>query len=428
MIKKILSSDITILFVTTFFVNAGNYALNLFLGRFLGPTSFAEANIIATIMLMVSFIGVGFQLCAAKFTAENTEDNKSLDHTFLKSAKRVGIASTIVLLLLSPILKTFLNFESVVPFIILFSLMSLYLLMSVERGIHHGHQNFRKLSWTYISEMGSRLITTILLVIISAQYGGQFMTEAIAIGFAVSFLFGQRSSNIKEVVKVPYVRLNKTILTFFSIIILYELCQILINNSDVFLVKHYFSNLESGMYSALALIGRIVFYATWIMVTILFPKVIELKQQGKDPFGLFVKSLGAVAAISTVIIIACFFQGELIITLLFGDSYAPMGVLLWKYALATSLFACGNVFVYYNMSLDKYIPVGIALITGIGQIVLISFYHSSLEVVVVVQIILMTVFIIMMIVYQIVANKLESIKFKTKRNTTTPLVANINHQ
>lgn len=409
MIKKILSSDISILFVTTFFVNAGNYALNLFLGRFLGPTSFAEANIIATIMLMVSFIGVGFQLCAAKFTAENTEGDQHLDHTFIRSAKKVGIASTIVLLILAPALKAFLNFESVFPFIILFSLISLYLLMSVERGIHHGHQNFRKLSWTYIAEMGSRLLVTIVLVVVSAQYGGQFMTEAIAIGFAASFLIGQRSSNISIDAKAEYIKPNKKILSFFAIIILYELCQILINNSDVFLVKHYFSNLESGMYSALALIGRIVFYATWIMVTILFPKVIELKQNGKDPFGLFIKSLAAVAAISTVIIIACSLQGEFIITLLFGDSYAPMGALLWKYALATSLFACGNVFVYYNMSLDKYVPVGIALATGIAQIILITIYHSSLEKVVVVQIFLMLAFIVTMIIYQITANKLESI-------------------
>ncbi|MBT8283613.1 MAG: sugar isomerase, partial [Muriicola sp.] len=77
---------------------------------------------------------------------------------------------------------------------------------------------------------------------------------------------------------------------------------------------------------------------------------------------------------------------ELIIKLMFGDAYLSMAELLWQYALATSLFAVGNIFTYYFLSLDRYIPVIISGILGLSQIFAISVFHTSLEQVVQVQI------------------------------------------
>ena len=57
------------LFISTLIVNIGNYGLNLILGRFLGPEEFAAANILTTIVLILSFIALGFQLATAKFVA-----------------------------------------------------------------------------------------------------------------------------------------------------------------------------------------------------------------------------------------------------------------------------------------------------------------------------------------------------------------------
>jgi len=63
-------SDTTLLFAAMLIVNAGNYALNLVLGRLLGPVAFAEVSVIATIVLMLSFVAIGLQLTSAKFVAE----------------------------------------------------------------------------------------------------------------------------------------------------------------------------------------------------------------------------------------------------------------------------------------------------------------------------------------------------------------------
>ncbi len=66
-----------------------------------------------------------------------------------------------------------------------------------------------------------------------------------------------------------------------------------------------------------------------------------------------------------------------------------MAHLLWQYALATALFAIGNIFTYYFLSLDRYIPVIISGLLGISQIGAIYLFHASLDQVVQVQIMIM---------------------------------------
>ena len=48
-------------------VNGGNYLYNLLLGRLLGPEVFADAALLVTLLLVVSFLGMTFQLATAKF-------------------------------------------------------------------------------------------------------------------------------------------------------------------------------------------------------------------------------------------------------------------------------------------------------------------------------------------------------------------------
>ena len=48
-------------------VNGGNYIYNLLLGRILGPTEFADAAILITFLLVLSFVGMTFQIVTAKY-------------------------------------------------------------------------------------------------------------------------------------------------------------------------------------------------------------------------------------------------------------------------------------------------------------------------------------------------------------------------
>jgi O-antigen/teichoic acid export membrane protein len=119
--------------------------------------------------------------------------------------------------------------------------------------------------------------------------------------------------------------------------------------------------------------------------------------------------VGYIAIIATIIVVFCSIFPETAITLLFGKSYLAMAPLLWKYALATGLFAVSNIFAYYYLSLDKYIPVVISGVFGMLQVALVIFFHDSLEQVVHVQIITMVLLLIVQLFFFVI-NQLKEAK------------------
>lgn len=400
--------DAGILMISSLLVNAGNYALNLCLGRWLGPEVFAEANILATLVMILSFIAVGLQLTVAKYAAtlfaQNQKENlKNLVSVFVKTGKRFGLFLLPILLLLASFIKVYLLFKSIMPLLILFLGFPLYILMSISRGYFQGTNQFKKLATTYVIEMIGRVIVTLALLFIFKD--SAHLSSFVALGFLASFIATYLYSKIKTSSSAQQLPYKKEIISFLAVIGIYELSQILINNSDVILVKHFFSAEEAGHYAAIALIGRIVFFATWTIVTLLFPKVIEKEKRGESHTHLFWGALTLVGTIGMMIVGACFFFDTRIIEILFGAEYISMSHILGTYALATCLFACANVFAYYHMSLNNYVPVAISIVIGILQIISIYIFHHSLEQVVFIQIGLMSILLIAMVTYHSIATK-----------------------
>jgi O-antigen/teichoic acid export membrane protein len=398
--SKKLVTDGSLLFISTLIVNAGNYAINLVFGRWLGPEDFSEVSLLVTLLLMVSFFALAFQLTGAKFSAEDSSDSavSSLFTWLNKRAIYVGLGMMMIVLVGSVFWKDFFQTTSAIPFLILGISLPFYLLMSVNRGIFQGKLLYRKLAATYQSEMWVRLIVSVGLVYLGWRVNG------VAAGIAASLIltWWLSKKQLKLTAFNKEFNLNeKAVMNFLLLILFYELSQILINNSDIILVKHFFNPYDAGLYAALALIGRIVYFGTWTVVTLLFPLVIKLEKEGKDHTWYFLGGLGIVAVMAMVIVLACYWKPVLMIGILFGEEYISVAPLLWKYGLATGLFACSNVFVYYHMSLDRLIPVWITVIGGILQIVFISLFHNDFAQVIEVQIYLMLGLMSLMIIYHL---------------------------
>jgi O-antigen/teichoic acid export membrane protein len=371
-------------------VNGGNYLYNLILGRVLGPAQFADAAVLITFLLVLSFIAMTFQLVTAKFSVL-FEGNMFRDFVskFYKQSVFTGLLLGALIVVFAGHLQVLFNTSSSQMFVIFGCGVPLYFLMSVNRGTYQGKKAYKSLSITYQGEMLSRLLITLVLILVLDIKS----SWVIALGIFLSFIFGlfplkTENFSFKKSFKLD-AKNSKHIKRFFILTAFYELTQIIINNSDILLVKHYFESYEAGLYASLALIGRIVYFVAWMFVMLLLPAVVELKKEGKETHGVLFKYVGYIAILSLVIIAVCFMFPEMAINLLFGKQYIAMAPLLWKYAIATSMFALSNIFAYYYLSLDKYVPVIISGIFGMLQVVLVVFYHESLEQVVHMQIIAM---------------------------------------
>ncbi len=388
-------------------VNGGNYLYNLLLGRIMGPEAFAEAALLVTLLLVLSFMGMTFQLTCAKFGVLFAGAQWDAFKTKIyKQALWFGGLTGLLIVVFAKQLQQLFNTESYSMFVLFGLGVPFYFFMSINRGTFQGHLDFKKLSITYQTEMWSRLLITMALLIWIPMNPGLL----VAIGIFLSFLLGLFPSTFKgfsfKTKDVLTPENSKKVSTFILLTAGYELTQIIINNSDVLMVKHYFDSLNAGLYATLALIGRVVYFVAWMFVMLLLPTVVKKKKEGQATTPILFKYVSYIGILSSCIVIVCYLFPDLIIGLMFGEAYISVSDLLWKYALVTSLFAISNVFAYYFLSLDHYVPVVLSGILGLSQVFLIAFFHDSLEMVVQMQLIAMIGLLVTQIVYFVYKNEL----------------------
>ena len=263
----------------------------------------------------------------------------------------------------------------------------IYFVQGTERGVLQGRMKFGVLALSYQAEMWSRLVISIVLV--SAGYAVLGVVGAVALSFVAAWLVARRA-RIGLPASTPLsAPQRKTAILFAGPVAVALVGQILINNSDVLIVKHFFNPVAAGQYAALALIGRVVFFATWSVMTVLVPVAARAQQKQSGHWHLLWLSLGMVALVSAGIIGASIFYGTEIVTLLFGSAYLAIVPSLWIYASATGLFAMVNVIITYRLSVGNVRVSVFGILGGVTQVILLWLFHESLHQVVMIQVYLM---------------------------------------
>jgi O-antigen/teichoic acid export membrane protein len=413
--SKIASAS-ALLMISMTVVNAGNYVYNLIMGRWLGPSLFADLSLIVTLLLIVTFITAPIQMTTARYSAIYTASGDlntlaSIRRFIWNIAAGFSLALTILFVIFAPRLQIFFHTQSATPFIIFGAAIPFSLLQGVERGIIQGQTRFKILAVSYQLEMWTRLLVSIVLVVLGLSVNGAVIGISLSFFFtwlmtslAVRGLFAKQ--NISREVRLE-------LLAFAIPVLTSQLGQILINNSDVILVKRFYNAGQAGQYAALALIGRIVFFATWSVVTTMFPIVAQRQKMGEPHGHLLWLSLGIVMAVSTPIVMLTLFIPDLIVKILFGTQYLQIAPLLWLYALATSMYALANVIINYRLSLGKGRETRFAIAAGIAQVIGIILFHETLAQVVYVQVIVMAVLFISLLLWNYMTRSAENPILKT---------------
>ncbi len=406
--KRSLASASILLMVSMTVVNAGNYVYNLILGRWLGPALFADLSLIVTLLLAVTFITVPLQMTAARYAAIHTADGDLVALAGIRRwVERLGIGFGLILVAVfalgSPLWQSFFKTTSAIPFIIFGVALPFSLLQGVERGILQGQTRFGVLAVTYQVEMWTRFLIGVGLVTLGLSVNGAVL--GISLSFFATWLTAKLAVARLPAAALPDKEMQTALILFALPVLVSQLGQILINNSDVLLVRRFFPAEMAGQYAALALIGRIVFFATWSVVTTMFPIVAQKHKKGEPHGYLLWLSLGIVAAISVPVVVLTFAFPEWIVGILFGKQYLGVASLLWLYALATSLYALANVVVNYRLSLGAGKSTGLVIAAGAAQVIGIILFHSTLAQVVWVQVCVMMVLFILLLGYDLFSKR-----------------------
>jgi O-antigen/teichoic acid export membrane protein len=359
-------------------------------------------------------VTVTLQTVSARFAAIHTADNNpahllALRHWMSRWSWGVGLALLLLIAAAAPLLVQFFHLTSPWPLLLLAVGMPLYFAQGVDRGVMQGQTRFGILSLSYQAEMWARLLFSIAFVVLGWAVAGA--VAGLTLSFVATWLVGFAAYDLARLKRArqgsePHARPvplsrdeRRRVLVYAGPVGAALVGQILINNSDILIVKHFFPAEQAGYYAALALIGRIVFFATWSVVTALFPIVAQKQQRGEPHRHLLAFALALVALISAGIIAAALFIPELLVLLLFGEAYLSIAPLLWLYAVATALYALANVVITYRLSAGAGGGSVLAVAAGVAQVGGLWLFHASLQQVVLVQIGLMALLLLALFIW-----------------------------
>ena len=366
-----------------------NLAYNLVIARYLGPKSFGHATVVYTLLTLLSAITLSYQIVCSKIVAQQqSEEGKAAAYRmFHRNSWACGLAVAFVLLLFQKGIADYLNLPDPILIALLAVGAAFYVPLGTRRGYIQGRYGFRGFAANLVVEGAVRLGGSYLLVLMGFGVRGVIAANAVAVAVAYIVIPPKLTTQKISVLGLWQATLEMSQAVFFFA------GQVLINNCDIVLVKHLFSAEEAGLYSIIAMVGRVIFSFSSAVVNTTFPLVAGTRKEERNDLRVIATSLLLVFGIGSVIAVALFFTPPWVWTSLFGAGFHTAGkynlsYLQALYAFKTVVYSLSTVIITYEMSYKIANTSWIQLLFSGVLIWGICAFHSSLRGVILLQIVL----------------------------------------
>ncbi len=388
---RILSGSVVLLSGSGL-ATAINFAYNIAVARFLGPKGFGDATAVYTLLTLISAVTLSFQIISAKVVAQqkSLEEKYAGYRGFHRGAWICGVLAGLLLLVFQRQIADYLNLPSPVLVVLLAIGIAFYVPLGCRRGYLQGAYGFRRLAANLVLEGAVRLGGSLLLILLGMGVQGVIVANSAAVAVAYLAIIPEVAVRVPNPLRLSYAfRETLQAIVFFS-------GQVLINNCDIVLVKHYFLAREAGLYAAVAMVGRVIFSFSSAVVNSMFPLVAGTREEERKDLTVIATSLLMVLTIGSALAIGLRFAPAGIWTAFFGAKFAIAGkhglpYLLALYAITTVVYSLSAVIITYEMSYKIANTSWIQLAFSGVVIAGICRFHSSLRQVILVQLVLMIV-------------------------------------
>src|ERR1700741_1280014 len=180
--QKLLGGSIALL-AGSGLVGVTNLVYNVATARLLGPTGFAHATAVYTLLMLASAITLSFQVVCAKYVAshETHEEKAAIFASLHFRAWTAGVGLGLLLFLFNRVIQNYLN----LPDPVLISLLALgtafYIPLGVRRGYIQGIHAFGPLAINFMLEGLVRLFGAFLLIEFGMGVKGAVLASVLAV-------------------------------------------------------------------------------------------------------------------------------------------------------------------------------------------------------------------------------------------------------
>jgi O-antigen/teichoic acid export membrane protein len=405
-----LISGSAIIFVGSFIGNVFNFLFNLFMSRNL---SVADYGVLASLVSLVVLAGMpaGAVLpTVVKFAAEYFAENEigKIKGLYFKVGKIMLVTGTALFAIFTVFNKEIAGFFHInnPGLVIIAGLIVLVSFLGTVNGAFlQGKLMFGFI--TFINFLGAflKLVLGILLVflgfkVVGAMWGFalSYMIPFVLASYPLRFIFHKKTI-------ISHVH-TKDLFTYGAPAAVALFCLTSFVSTDIMLVKHFFSPVEAGKYAVLSLIGRVIFFLTASISTVMFPMVVQ-KVTRKEKYGhIFLLSLFLVSLPSVIITIFYFLFPQFAIGIFNKNkSYLDLAGYLGIFGVFISLYSILYVITNFFLSINKTkvaIPIAIG---ALSQVVLIWLFHESFMQIILISLTIVSLLLITLLLYYLSTNR-----------------------
>ena len=402
--KNPLIKDNIILFSSNLITGIFVFLYHFYMGRFLGPANYSIIGAILSIAYIFNIPLTTIQTGIAKFVANFKTKNKfnEISYLFKSSLKRLfgyGLIILFLFLIFSKFIADYLKID-ILSLIILAPFIIFILLVPVIRGMLQGLQKFKDFGINLISEGVSKFFLGILFVVIGFSVNGAI--SAITLSFIIAFFIG--FFPLKKLMAKKLKKFNtKEIYKYSTPVLLMLIGLTALYTIDIILVKHFFKDIEAGQYVAISTLAKILFFGSYSITQVMFPKVSELFIMKRPHKHLLYKSLLMMLLVLIPAILIYFLFSKFIINIVYGEAYLDVANLLGWFAVIMGLFSLIYTIAFYNLSINKTKFLIILILFNLLEIILINIFHNTLTQIIIILIIIMSLLFIIIFLQTMLA-------------------------
>lgn len=379
-----LISGSFLIFVGSMTANVLSFAFNLFMSRNLAISEYGTLVSLLSIITLFSIPAAALTptiiTVAGKYFA--TKEYSSL-HDFHNKMLRFllvfGLMFILLPIIFSKQIGSFLHIDN--SLLLLFTGIGILLayLGTLYNSFLQAKLAFGFLSFSTALSAIVKLTLGIAVILLGFGVNGAIVTYLVSFSFSVivgilvlrKFLFAANSKNTK----IMYKQLISYGIP--SAVVVFSLNSFV--STDVILVKHLFSEQQAGLYAGLSLIGRVIFYATAPIGTVMFPVLVNRFNTKKRLNHILFYSIALVGLASLMVNVFYFiFPHFVILLFLKNNAYLAMVPYLGRFGLFITIYSMLSLLTYYFLSI-KQTKISYILFFGAAmQAVLMYFFHGDI--------------------------------------------------
>lgn len=312
-----------VVFILTNLGNLCQFIFQIICIRLFVPEDFAIFGSINAYIALVSAPVVVIPLLVSKYLIKSDDKHKSINF-LINLIIKFSIISIIICLLLHPFIKSILNIEKNIYFIVSYIALILSAIISVCFGILQGLKKYIQFGIFHFFSLFSKLIFLLVASFFYQEIILLFIANASGILFSILlFIILYRKlifSNFKLSLKNKHLDDNKIFFNNSYNFFLTSIVILFFTNIDQFLSKVLLDSKDAGIYIAASSFSKIPFFLTMNLAYVLFPEI-NIENSKNSNFSKVLTVLAFISLVSISFIILLNFYGSYIIEILYGDLY-----------------------------------------------------------------------------------------------------------